>query len=117
AVSVPTFKPVDKGEFVWSGSEATDGTLSVEINSGGNGNGWVAVKLRGSVGTVTGGRAPRDGIGAVTFFTPASGKTVMRPVMGGGSYGSQDSLEGTFGLGAATEGTLEVLWPGGTRNR
>ncbi|HEY6984562.1 MAG TPA: ASPIC/UnbV domain-containing protein, partial [Rhodanobacteraceae bacterium] len=44
-------------------------------------------------------------------------KTAMRPVLGGGSYASQDSLEGTFGLGAATEGTVEVLWPGGARNR
>jgi enediyne biosynthesis protein E4 len=117
AVFVPTFRPVAQGEFVWSGIVATDGTLSVELNSGGNGNGWVAAKLRGSVGTVAGGRAPRDGIGAVVFFTPAAGKTVMRPVLGGGSYGSQDSLEGTFGLGAAAQGTVEVLWPGGTRNR
>jgi enediyne biosynthesis protein E4 len=41
----------------------------------------------------------------------------MRPVMGGGSYGSQDSLEGIFGLGVANEGMVEVLWPGGARNR
>jgi hypothetical protein len=117
AALVPTFRPVAQGEFVWSGIEAADGTLSVEINSGGNGNGWAAVKLRGSVGTIENGRAPRDGIGAVVFFTPQGGKTVMRPVMGGGSYASQDSLEGTFGLGAATEGMVEVLWPGGARNR
>src|SRR5262249_62062304 len=115
AVSVPTFKPVDKGEFVWSGSEATDGTLSVEINSGGNGNGWVAVKLRGSVGTVTGGRAPRDGIGAVTFFTPAGGKTVMRPVMGGGGYGSPKSPGGHIQPGAGNEGTPQAVWAGGAR--
>jgi enediyne biosynthesis protein E4 len=108
---------VAQGEFVWSGIQATDGTLSVELNSGGNGNGWAAVKLRGSVGTVAGGRSPRDGIGAVVFFTPMAAKTVMRPVLGGGSYGSQDSLEGTFGLGLAEQGTVEVLWPGGARNR
>ena len=51
------------------------------------------------------------------FFTPEGGKTVMRPVLGGGSYASQDSLEGIFGLGAATEGMVEVLWPGGAHNR
>jgi enediyne biosynthesis protein E4 len=102
---------------VWNKIQATDGTLSVEINSGGNGNGWATVKLRGSVGTIEGGGAPRDGIGGVVFFTPQGGKTVMRPVMGGGSYASQGSLEGTFGLGAATEGMVEVLWPGGTHNR
>jgi hypothetical protein len=117
ATFVPTFRPTAQAEFVWDKIQATDGTLSVEINSGGNGNGWAAVKLRGSVGTIEGGRAPRDGIGAVVFFTPQGGKTVMRPVMGGGSYASQDSLEGTFGLGTATEGMVEVLWPGGTRNR
>jgi hypothetical protein len=117
AVFVPTFRPVAQGAFRWSGIEEKEGTLSVELNSGGNGNGWVAVKLRGSVGTVAGGRAPRDGIGSVASFTPAGGKSVMRPVLGGGSYGSQDSLEGIFGLGAATQGTVEILWPGGTRNR
>jgi hypothetical protein len=105
AAFVPTFRPVAQGEFVWNGFQATDGTLSVEINSGGNGNGWAAVKLRGSVGTIEGARSPRDGIGALVFFTPQGGKTVMRPVMGGGSYASQDSLEGIFGLGAAREGT------------
>jgi enediyne biosynthesis protein E4 len=117
ATFLPTFRPVEQGEFVWNKIQATDGTLSVEINSGGNGNGWAAVKLRGSVGTIEGGRAPRDGIGGVVFFTPQDGKTVMRPVMGGGSYASQDSLEGIFGLGSANEGMVEVLWPGGTRNR
>jgi hypothetical protein len=117
ATFVPTFSPTAQGEFVWDKIHATDGTLSVEINSGGNGNGWAAVKLRGSTGTIEGGRAPRDGIGAVVFFTPQGGKTVMRPVVGGGSYASQDSLEGMFGLGAADEGMVEVLWPGGARNR
>jgi hypothetical protein len=117
AAFIATFRPVAQGEFEWTGIKATDGTLSIEINSGGNGNGWAAVKLRGSVDTIEGGRAPRDGIGAVVFFTPQGGKTVIRPVMGGGSYASQDSLEGTFGLGAAAEGMVEVLWPGGVRNR
>ena len=83
AVFVPTFRPVAQGAFRWSGIEEKEGTLSVELNSGGNGNGWVAVSFRGSVGTVAGGRAPRDGIGSVAFFTPEGGKSVMRPVLGG----------------------------------
>ena len=74
AVFVPAFRPVAQGAFRWSGIEEKEGTLSVELNSGGNGNGWVAVKLRGSVGTVARGRAPRDGIGSVAFFTPRAGK-------------------------------------------
>ena len=41
----------------------------------------------------------------------------MRPVLGGSSHVSQDSLSVHFGLGLAPHGTVEVLWPGGVRNR
>ena len=71
----------------------------------------------GTVGLTSAGRVNRDGIGAVVLFTPDHGKPVMRPVLGGGSYASQDSLAATFGLGSADIGTVEVLWPGGARNR
>ena len=63
------------------------------------------------------GKVNRSGIGAVVSFTPAGGKTATRPVLGGASYASQDSLKSTFGLGTAANGTVEVLWPGGVRNR
>lgn len=71
----------------------------------------------GTKGISTGGRVNRDGIGAVVKFTPRHGKTVMQPILGGSSYASQNSLEANFGLGARHSGTIEVLWPGGVRNR
>ncbi|NEO47785.1 MAG: CRTAC1 family protein [Moorea sp. SIO4A3] len=118
ALFVPTFVPTENpGEFVWSGLELPDGTLSVEINSGDNGNGWVEVQGIGTVGLTPDGHVNRDGIGAVFFFTPDNGQTVMQPILGGSSYASQDSLAANFGLGSSLQGTLEVLWPGGVRNR
>ena len=123
AVFVPEFgpdpHPGHEGGFLWGGPlfEYPDGTLSVEINSGNNGNGWVEVRTLGTVGLTSEGRVNRDGVGAVVLFTPNHGKPVMRPVLGGSSYASQDSLAATFGLGSAQSGTVEVLWPGGVRNR
>lgn len=133
----PTATP---GLWTFTGSEENvDGTLSVEISSGDNGNGWVKVRTLGTVGLTAGGAVNRDGIGAVVSFTAidadsdrdsdsdsgsdsdsdtgSGGKHQMFPVLGGSSYASQDSLEVRFGLGDARRGRLEVLWPGGVRNR
>jgi hypothetical protein len=41
----------------------------------------------------------------------------MQPIPGGSSYASQNSLTANFGLGYARKGTIEILWPGGVRNR
>jgi enediyne biosynthesis protein E4 len=114
---VPTFRPDAQAEFIWNGIDLEEGTLSIEVNSGSNANGSATVRARGSVGTLPEGRVNRDGIGAVVRFLPEGGKPVMRPVLGGASYSSQDGLEGVFGLGAADSGTVEVLWPGGVWNR
>jgi hypothetical protein len=101
--------------------EYKDGSLAVEMNSGGNGNGSAKTTTLGTIGLVANqhstGRVNRDGIGAVVRFTPDGGKTSIRPVLGGASYASQDSLTLTWGLGTAAKGTAEVLWPGGVRNR
>ncbi|HHH44592.1 MAG TPA: CRTAC1 family protein, partial [Gammaproteobacteria bacterium] len=113
----PSFTPVSATEFVWNGMEPADGSLSVEINSADNGNHWASVRLMGTVGLTSRGRANRDAIGAVVRFTPKGGDTVMRPVLGGASYASQDSLVVNLGLGDAHRGTVDVLWPGGVRNR
>ncbi|MCB1036325.1 MAG: ASPIC/UnbV domain-containing protein, partial [Acidobacteria bacterium] len=59
----------------------------------------------------------RDGIGAVVSVTPDGGNPAARPVLGGASYASQDSLQLGFGLGDETSGLVEVLWPGGILNR
>jgi hypothetical protein len=94
-----------------------DGTLAVEINSADNGNQWGKVTLVGSAGILSGGTVNRNGIGASIFVTPDGGKTSIYQVLGGASYASEDSLTAGFGLGSAGAATLEVLWPGGIRNR
>jgi hypothetical protein len=93
------------------------GTLSIEINSGGNGNRGVDVRTVGTKGLVTGGRSNRDGIGALVRFQPAGGKTATQGILGGSSHSSQDSLLAHFGLGKARRGMVEVVWQGGVRNR
>lgn len=93
------------------------GDLSVEINSADNGNGSIQLEPVGGKDLVPGGSVNRSGIGATFMVTPDGSPTSMRPVVGGSSYASQDSLVTTFGLGQASSGTVEVLWPGGVRNR
>jgi hypothetical protein len=87
------------------------------MNSANNGNGWAAVTLVGSAGTLPKAKSNRDGIGAVVRFTPDGGKPVITPIIGGGSHASQSYLTAEFGLGSAQKGTVDVLWPGGTHNR
>lgn len=117
----PTFSPINPLDpsqgFIWNGIEPEDGSLSVEINSGGNGNNWVKVSVAGSVDVVDDATVNRSGIGAIVSFTPKEGKPAMWPVIGGSSYASQDSHEQIFGLGDQKKGTLDVFWPGGVRNR
>jgi hypothetical protein len=111
------YTPVVGGRFLSKGLDFADGGLVVEMNDGANGNGWLAVRLRGSVGDLPAGRANRDGIGGVIEVTPEGGDTAMRPVVGGAGYASQDALAATFGLGDAERASIEVRWPGGARNR
>ena len=87
------------------------------MNSADNGNGWAEIRTQGSIGLIPGGRVNRDGIGAVLMFTPDGGKEVMRPIVAGSSFESQDSLVADFGLGQAKKGTVDIVWPGGVRNR
>ena len=101
----------------YSGLVFENGTLSVEINSGDNGNHSATIELLGTVGLTSGGQVNRDGIGAVVSFRTSRGKKAMKPVLGGASYASQDSLELVFGLERARHGQVDVLWPGGVRNR
>lgn len=111
------FVPIDETNLGWVGTVLEDGTLSVEINSANNGNHWVAVNVLGSKNIVTNARVNRDGIGAIVSFKPRHGHKVMQPILGGSSYASQNSLTANFGLGYAHKGTIEILWPGGVRNR
>jgi len=116
----PTFAPLDPFDFsngfAATGLNPRDGDLSIEVNSG-NGNHWVRVEVMGTFGVTDDGRVNRDGIGAIVRFRPKGGKIDTRAVLGGSSYASQDSLSLLFGMGEEDEGTLEVFWPGGHRNR
>lgn len=113
-----TFTP---GVLTWVDPMVHNGTLAVELNSANNGNRSAQFTLVGAKGLVNNphasGKVNRDGVGAVIRFTPDGGKTTIRPVLAGASYASQDSLTITKGLGTTAKGTLEVLWPGGVRNR
>lgn len=93
-----------------------NGDLSVLRNSG-NGNGWVKVDTAGTVGIAPGGAVNRDGVGAVVRVTPEGGQPALAPVTAGDSYSSQNSEILGFGLGDARRAVVEVLWPGGVRNR
>jgi hypothetical protein len=125
------FDAVSTAEVVWTGRINTGfmtyiphsfnpGDMHIEINSANNGNKWAQVHLVGTKGLTSGGHNNLDGFGAMIKFTPAGGKTIRHPVIGGSSYASQDAKIATLGLGSATTGTLEVQWPGaggGVRNR
>lgn len=122
AFYVPTWTPdFAQGVFVptepRSAFQLTEGSLSVEINNGDNDNNWLQVSLLGTRDITSKGQSNRDGIGAILSFTPNNGKTIKYPVLSGGSSSSQHNLQITFGLGQAEKGTLEILWPGGARNR
>ena len=133
-VEEPFGGPFDNAAFVWptfiandpaditqgltaTGLSPSEGTLAVEINSADNGNNWVKVDVMGAVGMTPGAVVNRDGIGAVVMFDAENSDTVMQPVVGGASYASQDSLSTIFGLGDSDYGHVEIVWPGGVRNR
>ncbi|MEM7581818.1 MAG: CRTAC1 family protein [Acidobacteriota bacterium] len=112
------FEPTDTPLVTtFSGVLFENGTLSVEINSADNGKGSATVELLGTVGLTSEGSVNRDGIGAMVKFRTSRGKRAMKPVLGGSSYASQDSLELVFGMDRARRGRVDVLWPGGVRNR
>lgn len=113
----PTFIPgPGPGQFTFSGAQFENGTLAVELSSG-NDNGWVEVRTVGSAGLTGEAQVNRSGIGAVVKVTPHGGETAIQPILGGSSYASQHTLARQFGLGSAHKATVEVLWPGGVRNR
>lgn len=103
--------------FSWSGVELEQGNMSIELNDSVVNNHWVKVTPVGTVGKVDNACVNRAGIGAVLTFTPENSLTAMKPVLGGASYASQDDLTAIFGMGQEESGTLEVMWPGGVKNK
>ncbi len=116
AFFVPVTNQSEQG-FIWNSIGFPNGSVSLEINDTSNQNHSVAITAVGTSNLLEHGKNNRDGIGAVLSFTPSDGKTAIKPILGGSSHASQNSLKQQFGLGTASHGTLDVLWPGGTRNR
>eukprot|EP00803_Ostreobium_quekettii_P003399 evm.model.scf_247.4 EVM.evm.TU.scf_247.4 scf_247:42761-56043(-) len=123
AKAYPTFYNLETVEVEWSGAVDAEGDpipngggrVFIEVNDADSSNNWVKVKPRGSVGDLEDGRVNRDGTGAMLFFTPEGGNTVMVPHATGHIHGAHDKAH-IFGLGEATEGQLTVLWPGNVYN-
>ena len=105
------------GEFVWNGLIPPNGPVTIEINDANNNNDSITVETFGSIGVTNNGSVNRNGIGATITVTPRHETPQKIPVAGGGSYASQDSLEKVFGLGTRNRAKVDVLWPGGVKNR
>ena len=118
AKQLPIYLPDPQNRSILraTGAYTVEGNLAVEVSNG-NGNKSATIATLGSVGLTRGARTNRDGVGATVAFTPQHGLTALRPVIAGAGFASQDALEGTFGMGKANVGTVEILWPGGTRNK
>ena len=116
AAFVYTFVPVDAETYMFTGQQYPNGTLSVEISEA-NQHHWIKVRALGTKGITEGGVVNRDGIGSVIKTTPHNGRPVLTPVVSGATFASQHSLETGFGLGKQRIADVEVLWPGGVRNK
>lgn len=103
--------------FVWLGQVLDNGTISIEMNQTNTTYGSIAIDTLGTVGLTTDGVVNRSGFGAVVKVLPRYQAATLKPVVGGSSHSSQDSEILTFGLGWSDRGHVEVLWPGGVRNR
>ncbi len=77
------------------------------INSAGNGNHWLLLKL-------TGRKSNRDAIGAKVKLTTPSGRTLYNHVTGSVGFMSTSDLRLHFGLGPETAAaSIEIRWPSG----
>lgn len=115
-IYTPMLPDPSTGLLSWGGIELLKGDMTVEINAGGH-NRSVSIELLGTAGLLPKGRSNRSGLGAVARFKPRHGQPVTVPLVGGSSFTSQHARDAHFGLGDARSGILDVLWPGGTRNR
>jgi hypothetical protein len=81
----------------------------VLLHNKGNGNRWLKVHAVGSVSN-------RDGVGARVSMA-SGGLTQTQEIYAGSSMNSMHSQVLNFGLARRTEGTVDVRWPSGYRNR
>ena len=113
---VYTFVPVDADTYQFTGQQYPNGTLSVDINEQ-NSNHWIKVRTLGTTGITLHGTVNRDGVGSIVKVTPRNGRPALMPVASGATFASQHSLETGFGLGSRHVADVEILWPGGVRNK
>jgi hypothetical protein len=96
--------------FVAQGAHAPTPQVNLLYHNDGNDNGWLNVKL---VGTVSN----RSAIGAkvrVNAFYRGASRWQVREVSGGDGNGNQQSLNAEFGLSDSTTiDTVRVEWPSG----
>lgn len=111
------FMPTDDGRFSYLGFEFAPGDLVIELNDGASGNAGLAVAPVGAVGLTDDAVVPRSGFGAIVTVIPEGGVPFTKPLQGGTGYLSADSPVINAGLGSGSKATVEVLWPGGVRNR
>jgi enediyne biosynthesis protein E4 len=70
------------------------------------GEGWLAIRLRGS-------KSNRDGIGAVLRLTLSDDRTLTNHCTTSIGYASSSERVVRFGLGSARPVKLEIRWPSG----
>jgi len=108
------------GTFAKPSTAASNGISSRSSRAGAGDdwrNTWVQVEVRGSVGLTPRGRVNRDGIGAVVRCFGQETPLALLPVFSSSSHATQRSLIQSCDLGNADQTKIEVLWPGGVRNR
>ncbi|MCP5112655.1 MAG: CRTAC1 family protein, partial [bacterium] len=80
----------------------------IMLSSGGNGNHWLMVSVRG-------GQSNRDGIGATIKVTTESGRMLYNHVTTSVGFMSSSDKRVHFGLGGEQKiDSVEIRWPSGT---
>lgn len=104
--------------WVWNGNTLENGDMMVQMNRQTDPSKcWVSIRPVGMQGVVSNGFVNRGALGATIIMRPKGRRAVMSPIIGGESFGSQHSSRRNFGLGRKCTGNVEILWPGGVRNR
>ena len=85
-------------------------TLYRNAGAVGTGNHWLTVRLRARPGV------NRNAIGARVTVQTSQGLSQMQEVKSGSSLGAGNDLALHFGLGPASQATVTVTWPDGTKD-
>jgi hypothetical protein len=105
------FGDLNNDGFLDVAINCNDGPALIILNSGGNGNHWLLMNLRGT-------RSNRDAIGAHIRMVGASGREQFGYASTAASYASSSDKRVHFGLGDdASARLVEITWPSGTVQR